>query len=200
MYDFRDAGFFPKYYLDDRFTITAVNKTGTQQLVNLFFPFPPIKGLTVSTDSLSFSGAVAQTTSGPPPSSKVSVDASMIALSNRIIGEPFKVSSMMIIAPEEQMDNLMKMTYTDAAGKFRQTVFTPSEYANSFMSQKNRIEIPNLNITLDVNSSLEVVLNDATKMSIVFMGLQGANDAQTYQNFMMMSEDRGYRNFMKTVC
>jgi hypothetical protein len=177
MYDFRDAGFFPKYYLDDRFTITANNKSGRRQLVNLFFPFPPIPDVTVTSDSLS-----------------------MIGLASRIVAEPFKVRSIKITAPEEQMDNLLKLTYRDAAGKYQQTVFTPSEYANSFMSQKNRIDIPNLNLTLDVNSSLEVVLNPMTKMSVVFMGLQGANDAQTYQNFMMMSEERGYRNFMKTVC
>jgi hypothetical protein len=177
MYDFRDAGFFPKYYLDDRFTITINNTSARIRTINVFNPFPATPGVTVTSDSLSMSGLV-----------------------NRIIGEPFKVKGIKIIAPEEQMNNLMKLVYLDAAGKYQQTVFTPSEYANSFMSQKNRIDIPDMNLTLDVNSTLEVIINPLTKMSIVFMGLQGANDAQTYQNFMMMSEQRGYRNFMKTVC
>jgi len=176
MYDFRDAGFFPKYYLDDRFTITVNNTSGRRQTVNVFNPFPAIPGVTVTSDSLS-----------------------MVGLGNRIIGEPFKVKAIKIVAPEEQMNNLMKLVYLDAAGKYQQTVFTPSEYANSFMSQKNIIDIPDMNLTVDVNSTLEVIMNPVTKMRIVFLGLQGANDAQTYQNFMQIAEERGYRNFMTTV-
>lgn len=175
MYEFLDAGFFPQYYLSDRFTITVNNTLGRRQTVDVFSPNQPA-GVVVTSDSLSMAG-----------------------LGNRIIAEPFKVKAIKIVAPEEQMGNLIKIIYKDAAGKYQQTVFTPSEYANSFMSQKNIIDIPDVNLTVDVNSTMDVVINPLTKMRIIFLGLQGANDEQTFRNFVEISEQRGYRNFMREV-
>ena len=204
MYEFLDAGFFPQYYLSDRFTITVNNASSQTQTVNVFNPFPPIKGVTVSTDSLSAivggsskSGS-STPTPGPPPGPKQG-SSSMEGLFNRIIGEPFKVKAMKIVAPEEQLNNMMKLVYLDAAGKYRQTVFAPSQFSNSFMSRPNTIDIPDMNLAVDVNSSLEIVINPNTTMRLIFLGMQGANDEQTFKNFMEIAEQRGYRNFMKQI-
>lgn len=176
IYEFLDAGFMPEYFLGDTFTITAENKTSVPQNVDLFSP-SPVRGVSVSSDSIS-----------------------MMGLYNRIIAQPFKVGSMKVIAKNaSQLGNKIIVLFKDAAGKYERWVLDPISYTNPYQTRENMVEMPGINKTVDVNSSMETVLNPGEKIRIVMSGIQGIPDKESFKNFTALVSERGYRNFMKKV-
>jgi len=164
------------FRIGDTLTITVKNSTASTQDVDLLSRVQPA-GVTVASNTIPIGQLI-----------------------TRIQANPMMVKSMKVnVSNPSQLSNPILLVYKDALGTQQSSQIIPETYKSSFQTIGNMVEIPDVNAVLDVDSTMNTVVNPNTTISLTFKVEQLFNNKRDFLNYLEFVSEKKFRNFMRDV-